>query len=337
MDNFFYDIVDIIRDTNINEFIEYSNNLFDNKLSFEDIYKYISLLQPIKKYILFIVHFIRSYKGEKKYNYAIHKYIKCKFIIDDSILLNDFKHVYYLNDYMLTTILLNTKGASSEYKLLINYYNYILNKNKLNLLISKQKLNYSHSLNKYLSNDLIEKICEEYIISNYNIILKKVINECIFITKNQYIKYYRLFDKPNRVYGKSWNFDNYLSNKNFRPCSYIIYNLQILPYLFDKHNIDCKCDRCLYNIDYPRIRYIFNHYNNPISGHYSNYFNNYIKLILNININRGLNYNNKYNKHHYNNDFILGFHRKDKKYKHIILKNNTSKWHQLIKIWNQTF
>ena len=114
--------------------------------------------------------------------------------------------------------------------------------------------------------------------------MKKVINECIFITKNQYIKYYRLFDKPNRVYGKSWNFDNYLSNKNFRPCSYIIYNLQILPYLFDKHNIDCKCDRCLYNIDYPRIRYIFNHYNNPISGHYSNYFNNEIQNLKSLKV-----------------------------------------------------
>jgi len=67
---------------------------------------------------------------------------------------------------------------------------HILNKNKLNLLIAKNKLIYSYVLNKYLSNDLIEKIVENYIISNNNIIYKKTINENIFMSK----KLIMLFD-----------------------------------------------------------------------------------------------------------------------------------------------
>ena len=120
-----------------------------------------------------------------------------------------------------------------------------------------------------------------------------------------------------------------MCNRKYRPNKYIIYNLQIQPYLFDKHP-----DRCRYNIDFPRIRYLYKYYNNPISGQYSNYFNNYIKLLLNIYITRGINYNNIKNKHYKNNKFILGFNRNSSKYNHIILKNNKSKWKQLIKIWN---
>lgn len=332
---FFSDIIHIIRETNINTFIEYSDNLFDKLISYENLYNYIISLQSIKKYILYVVHYIRSYIGNKKYNYCLHKNLKCKTILDDININNNFHYVFFLDDHMLCNLLIRLNGASTNYKRKINYYNYILNKNKLNLLISKRKLHYTFVLNNFISNDLIEKICEDYIISNNNIIYKKVINECIFLTKNQYINYYKTFDKPNRVYGKSWNFDNYLCNRKYRPNKYIIYNLQIQPYLFDKHPGNCECDRCRYNIDFPRIRYLYKFYNNPISGQYSNYFNNYVKLLLNIYITRGINYNNIKNKHYKKKKFILGFNRNSSKYNHIILKNNKSKWKQLIKIWNQ--
>ena len=54
---FFTDIVYIIRETTITNFIEYSDNLFDKLISYENLYNYIISLQPIKNiyYILFII------------------------------------------------------------------------------------------------------------------------------------------------------------------------------------------------------------------------------------------------------------------------------------------
>ena len=212
---------------------------------------------------------------------------------------------------------------------------HILNKNKLNLLIAKNKLIYSYVLNKYLSNDLIEKIVENYTISNNNIIYKKTINENIFMSKKIYISYYKIFDKPNSVYGKTWDFDNHQSYRIFRPNYNIIFNLQLLPFIFDSHTNKCKCDRCTYNIDFPRIIYLLRKYDNPLSGHYSNYFNNHIKFMLYLTFTRGINYKHKKNKHYYTKDFIGGFpHLINYKYKHIFLKNNKSNWKQLTNLWN---
>ena len=39
---------------------------------------------------------------------------------------------------MLCNLLIRLNGASTNYKRKINYYNYLLNKNKLNLLISRK-------------------------------------------------------------------------------------------------------------------------------------------------------------------------------------------------------
>ena len=239
----------------------------------------------------------------------------------------------YLNDYMVSHNCFNMKGESTIKQKRLKYYTFIIKSRKLNLLLAKQKLIYLRSLNNYLPDDLIEKIIEDYIISNNNILYKRVINECIFITKKQYIKYYKLFDKPNNIYGRSWNFDNLNSNKIIRPHYKIIYNLQILPYLFDKHSNKCNCDRCLYNIDFPRIRYLLDKYNNPQTGHNSSYYNNYIKFILYCHITRGLNYINFKNKHYHKNNIILGFNRNNK-FQHIILKNNKSKWKQLTNLYH---
>ena len=63
---------------------------------------------------------------------------------------------------------------------------------------------YFKCLNKFLPDDLIYKIIENYIISNNNILYKKVINECIYITKNQSIKYYKTFEKDHKQYKKEY-------------------------------------------------------------------------------------------------------------------------------------
>ena len=53
MDNFFYDdIKNIILNIPIKYFIQMSDNLFDKKYSYENLYIIISKLQSIKKYIL---------------------------------------------------------------------------------------------------------------------------------------------------------------------------------------------------------------------------------------------------------------------------------------------
>lgn len=331
---FFDDIKNIILNTPIKHFIKLSDDLFDKKYSYGNLYKIISELQSIKKYILYLIHYLKSYKGIKKYDYSLGPETKIKELLNNNLFKTDFNYIFFMNDHMISHNCFSMKGESTRYHNILKYYSKILNKNKLNLLIAKRKLIYSYSLNKYLTNDLIEKISENYIISNNNIIYKKTINENIFMSKRLYISYYKMFDKPNSIYGKSWNFDNYQSYKIFRPKYRIIYILQILPYLLDNHTNDCRCDRCIYNIDFPRIIYLLRHYDNPISGHFSNYFNNHIKFILYLAFTRGINYKNTINKHHYTKSFIFGFpHLKNYKYKHIILKNNKSNWKQLTNLW----
>lgn len=327
---FFSDIKTYILESKIDKYIKISDKLFDKLINYSELINIIKDFQPIKKLIFYIIHYLRSYKGSK-YNIIINNNIKIKDIINNDKIYQDFNFVLYLNDYMISINCLNMKGQSTKYKIKLKYYENILKYKKLNLLISKYKLIYFKCLNKYINDDLIYKIVEDYIISNNNIIYKKIINECIFITKNQNIKYYKTFDKPNNVYARSWNINNI--NKLYRPSYYIVFNLQILPYIFDKHNYNCNCDRCFYNIDFPRMRYLLNKYNNPVSGHYSNYYNNYIKLILYINSTYGINYKNKNSIYYYNKDFKLGFNNNNK-YNHIILKNNKSKKQQLINLYH---
>lgn len=328
---FFSDIKFIILESTIEPYIYLSDKLFDKKINYISLLNIIKDFQPIKKFIFYVIHYLRSYKGIKKYNYFIIKNLKCKTIIYDTKLCSELDFIFYLTDDMICFNCIKMNGESTKYKTKLRYYNHILKYNKLNLLISKNKLNYFKCLNKFLPDDLIYKIIENYIISNNNILYKKVINECIYITKNQSIKYYKAYDKPNNIYPTSWNMNN--TYRIVRPSYYIVYSLQVLPYLFDKHNTNCTCDRCIYNIDFPRIRYLLNKYYNPHSDHYSNYYNNYIKLILYINSTYGINYKSKNSIFYYKNKFNLGF-NKNKKYNHIILKNNKSKHKQLINLYH---
>ena len=95
MDNiFFSDIKNIILDTSICEFLILSDKLFENEISYLDFHKHITNYQPIKKYVFYIIHYIRSYRGIKEYNYFLNKDVKLRNIIENNILNYNFDYVF---------------------------------------------------------------------------------------------------------------------------------------------------------------------------------------------------------------------------------------------------
>ena len=120
----------------------------------------------------------------------------------------------------------------------------------------------------------------------------------------------------------------------------MIHTYQILPYLFNHEryfdSCDGNCDYCLYKIDYPRQKYLYDKYKNDIrKGKHSNFYNNWIKYqyCLCSTIGRSQKRTGFISIYDRKNNYKKNIYPKYKS--HLVLKNNISAWINFEKIWSK--
>ena len=338
------DIQEIIFDGNPEDYYIFSDKLFLKEFTYDKLFYEIRLMPYMKKFFLYIIHYYNSFKGENEMehnnNIIFKKPIKSlKEIYERNEIIEQYNHLLYYNDDRMTYELYNMGGYSRDYKLHLKWLDYILKDKYLEIYISKKKLLVSKCLNNYLSDDLLESICEHFLTRN-DINKKKNIKENIKISVQNTKRYY--IDNNinyNNSFCINWRY-NYGIYGYYLPEIEIIKYFQILPFIFNHEEKfdDCSgdCDYCDYKIDYPRKMYLYFRTLNKLRGSNSNFYNNWIIFIYNLcctpgrSISRSgfISIYNRTNKNYKKNGF--------KKYKsHPILKNNISNWKQLENIWEK--
>ena len=337
------DIQDIILNINPEHFYIFSDKLFLKEFTYTQLFNELRSMPYMKKFFFYIIHYYNSFKGENEKINNINKQLKkpiksLKFIYDDNELIQHFNYLLYYNDDKMTYELFHMRGFSRDYKIRYNYLQKELKEKYLELYISKKKLEVSKNLNKYLSDDLLESICN-FFPSKKDIINKKNVKENIKISIANTRRYYNDNNiNPEDSYCLNWRYNGgiygfYLPENSIRKF------YQILPFLFnhDRYFDECygDCEYCLYKIDYPRKMYLYYETLGKMKGKHCNFYNNWMFFLYNLCCTPGRSttrtgfvsiYDRR--KNYKRNGFV--------KYKsHPIIKNNISEWKRLEKVWNK--
>ena len=327
----------ILLETLLDVYLRLSNEVYDNKISYEKLHERFIGESIFKKYVFYLVHYLRSYHGEKYYGLEINSQMKCRELWDNTYLKKEFYYIFFYDIHKYIYEICNMQGISDTKKIRIKKLSIELKHKKQKLWISQKKLSFMKNINKFLSDDLIEEIFS-YFPNEDNIINFKTLNKNIKISINNTKDYYNsLGVRYDTLYCYSWKLMNIY---NYRPEKNLITNYQILPYIFDheiyfdaSHGI---CDYCLYKIDYPRQKYLHDIVKNKLHrGNHSNFYNNWLKYQYYIICTNG-----RFTKR---GGFISIYDRKNG-YKinsysscksHLVLRNNKSNWESFEKIWNK--
>ena len=225
------DIKDIIMNQGIQDFFIISDDLFDKKYNYSELYSLIVGYPFIKKFILYVVHYFKSIRGEKYYNFNIDGDMTIKDIWYNTYIMGVFNYLFLYNDNKFTYEILNIQGFSSTYKIKLEIYKKELIDKKLELFTSIQKLAFVSKVNNFLSDDLLEYVCDNLINKEKIINLKNIkqnINISLTNTKSfysiQHINY-------NEIYCYSWKFTNIIYGINMtflRPESSFVKKYQVL-------------------------------------------------------------------------------------------------------------
>ena len=341
------DIMHIIMEQNIQQFVKISDDIYNKKYNYHKFYKYINRLEFIKKYILFVVHFSKSFKGEKYTNLKLYGEMKIKEIWANINISKKFKSLIFYNGDKFTFEILNMKGFSTKYIRKIKNYELELKHKKNELFVSKQKIAFVKSINNFLPDDLLEYTCS-YLMDNRKIINLKNIHQNIMIGVTNTKSYFDILqgENYNNIFCYTWKLSNDIYDVNLsylRPGISFVKKYQVLPFIF-KHeryydSCDGDCDYCNYKIDYPRELYLYKKhlYENRHIGKHSNFYNNWILFQYCLHCTTGRVrkrsgfisvYNRTRGNRYYKN-------RYDKSKSHIVIKNNIDKWKQLENIWSK--
>ena len=336
------DIKDILMNQEIHDYFIISDDLYEKKYNYSELYNLIVEYPFIKKYILFVVHYFKSIRGDKYYNFNIDGEMKIRDVWYNPYIMSVFNYLFCYNDNKFTYEILNIQGFSSIHKIKLEKYKKELDNKKIELFTSKQKLAFVSKVNNFLSDDLLEYICDNLINKEMILNLKNIKQNIKLSIKNTKSFYSIQHINYNDIYCYSWKFTNIIYKVNMlylRPDISFVKNYQVLPFIFDhESNFDsCNgdCDYCVFKIDYPRQVYLYKKrlYNNRHKGKHSNFYNNwmlfqYYLICTNGRISKRSGFISIYNR---KKNYIRNEYKRNKS--HIILKNNIDRWKNLNNIW----
>lgn len=327
----------ILLESLLDEYVDLSNDVFDKKIHYEKLHERFVGESIFKKYIFFVVHYLRSYHGEKYYGLEITKEMKCRDLWDNDYIKKAFNYIFFYDIHKYIYEIYNIKGLSDLKKIRLKRINIELRNKRVKLWISKKRLAFVRRINNFLSDDLICEIFN-YFPNEDNIINLKTIDRNIKISINNTKDYYNALGIDHEtLYCYSWKLVNIY---NFRPERKIITNYQVLPYIFnhERYFDECNgiCDYCVHKIDFPRYRYLHDIVKSKYKkGHHSKFYNNWLKYQYYL-----ISTNGRFTRR---GGFISIYDRLDgykinnysPRKSHLVLKNNKSNWRELEKIWNK--
>ena len=337
------DIQEIVLNIDPEQFYNLSDKLFLKEYTYEKLYNELRLMPYMKKFFLYIIHYYNSFKGEKEEINNVNKQLKkplksLKAIYENNILVENFNNLIYYNDDKMTYNLYHMKGFSREYNLYLKQLKKELKDKHLEIYFAHKRLLVSKCLNNFLSDDLLESVCN-YFITDKDIINKKNIRQNIHISIKNTKKYYEDNNiNPDDAYCINWR-DNGGIYGFYLPDISIRKYYQILPFIFNHEEYfdECygNCEYCFYKIDYPRKMYLYYQTLAKMKGERSKFYNNWIFFMYNLCCTPGrscsrtgfISIYDRNNKFYKKNSFA--------KYKsHPILKNNISNWKKLENVWS---
>lgn len=334
------DIKYIIHNKSLSTYFELSEDIYDKKIGYKELLVIIDNEILIIKWLIYVLHYLKSDNGIKKYNMEYDYDNKCCDILENIDLKKNFNFIYYYNDNRIAWEILNMRGVSERYKNHINRITRELIGKNLNLMVSKKNLSLMISLNDKISDDLIIKITDN-LLTHEKIKKKNELNNNLKMSRSLTENYYLGLDViPENVYCYSWNFNNI--DNSLRLNGLDGKRNQILPFIFDCHrniyfnNLTRCCDRCIYNIDYPRELYLYYKRKmvNKKKGRGINYYKNWIFFEWCLCCNRSGSKDNrchgflcKYYRPEYVKKVLFEFNE------HLVLRNNISLWRKFEKDW----
>ena len=96
------DIQNIIINQGIQDYFIISDDLFEKKYNYSELYSLIVGYPFIKKFILYVVHYFKSIRGEKYYNFNIDGDMTIKAIWYNSYIMGVFNYLFLYNDNIIT-------------------------------------------------------------------------------------------------------------------------------------------------------------------------------------------------------------------------------------------
>jgi hypothetical protein len=335
------DIKNIIHNKSLSTYFKISEDIYDKKIGFKELMIIIDNEVLIVKWLIYVLHYLKSDNGIMINNIEYNYDNKCGDILENVDLIKEFNYVYYYNDNRIVWDIFNMMGDSDRYKNYMNKITMELSMKRLNLMISKMNLSLMKCLNDKISDDLIVKITDNLLTHDKNN-MKRLLNNKLKISRSLTENYYLGLDvMPENVYCYSWNFNNV--DNSLRLNRSDGKKNQILPFVFDCHrniyfnNLTRCCDRCIYNIDYPRELYLYYKRKrvNRLKGRGVNYLKDWIFFEWCLCCNRS---GEKGDKCH---GFICKYNRPEYKKKslfefneHLVFKNNISLWMKFTKSWD---
>ena len=129
----------VLLETSLKEYIMISNDIYDKKIRYEKLHERFVSESIFKKYIFYLVHYLRSYHGEKYYGLEINEEMKCRDLWDNNYLKKEFDFLFFydINKYIYE--IFNMQGLSDKKKIWIRKISIELKHKKQKLWISKKK------------------------------------------------------------------------------------------------------------------------------------------------------------------------------------------------------
>ena len=92
------DIKDLLMNQEIHDYFIISDDLYEKKYNYSELYNLIVEYPFIKKYILFVVHYFKSIRGDKYYNFYIDGEMKIRDVWYNPYIMSVFNYLFCYND-----------------------------------------------------------------------------------------------------------------------------------------------------------------------------------------------------------------------------------------------